>query len=131
MVKRSRKTFSKELRDKVVDLYLSGSKSAEELALEFETDVQNVYRWKTLREQKTKDFQFNQLIDTGSTYAEAKKIMELQLELDEYKKKLAQEVIINELLKKLIQSKTSQPESELTGLIRTTHQLDQKRKRVK
>jgi len=67
----------------------------------------------------------------GSTYAQAKRIIELELEIEEYKKKLAEQVLITELLKKLGPSKNSVLESELTGLIRTSNQLDQKRKRVK
>lgn len=131
MVKRSRKKFSKEQKEKAIDDYISGKKSAQEIAIDFETDAQAVYRWKTAREEKIKGARFDELINEGSTFAQAKKIIELELEIEEYKKKLAQEVLINELLKKLGPSKNLARENELTGLIRTSHQLDLKNKRVK
>lgn len=131
MTKKYRKRFTTDQRDKAIDEYVSGAKAAQEVAQEIGTDVSNVYRWKTVREEKAKGSRIEELLDEGSTLAQAKRILELELELEEYKKMLAQEVVINNLLKKLQTSNSSAPESELTGLIRTTRKLDQKRKPAK
>lgn len=131
MTKKYRKRFTTDQRDKAIDEYVSGAKTAQEVAQELGTDVSNIYRWKTVREEKAKGSRIEELLDEGSTLAQAKRILELELELEEYKKMLAQEVVINNLLKKLQTSNSSAPESELTGLIRTTRKLDQKRKPAK
>ena len=131
MTKKYRKRFTTDQRDKAIDEYVSGAKTAQEVAQELGTDVANVYRWKTVREEKAKGSRIEELIDQGGTLAQAKRIVELEQELEEYKKKLAEEVVINNLLKKLQTSTSSPPESELTGLIRTTRKLDQKRRPAK
>jgi transposase-like protein len=52
----SGKKFTQEQRDKAVDDYLSGEQSAHQVAIELGADVQSIYRWKTLREEKTSLF---------------------------------------------------------------------------
>lgn len=125
---KSRRKFTKEQKDQAIDDYLSGDRSAQQIAADLDTDVQAIYRWKTAREEKQKGARFEELIEEGNSYGQAKKIMELEAEIEEYKKKLAEQVIINDLLKKLQTSKSSQPESELTGLIKTMNGSAQKRK---
>lgn len=131
MTKKYRKRPTPEQKEKALDEYVSGAKTAQEIAEELDTDVNNVYRWKTVREEKLKGSRIDELVDQGGTLAQAKRIVELEQELEEYKKKLAEEVVINNLLKKLQISSNSAPESELTGLIRTTRKLDQKRRPAK
>lgn len=131
MTKKYRKRVSPEQKEKALDEYVSGAKSAQEIAEELDTDVNNVYRWKTVREEKAKGARIEELMDQGGTLAQAKRILELEQELEEYKKVLAQEIVINNLLKKLQTSNSSAPESELTGLIKTTRKLDQKRRPAK
>jgi hypothetical protein len=62
----------------------------------------------------------------GSSREQARRIMQLEAELEEYKKKVAELALINDLLKKLQTSKRSQPESELSGLIATMKKSGQK-----
>lgn len=131
MARKYRKRFTPEQRNKAIDEYVSGSKSAQEVAEELGTDVANIYRWKTVREEKAKGSRIDDLIGEGNTLAQAKKILELEAEMEEYKKKIAEQLIIIDLLKKLQTSNSSAPESELTGLIRTSRKLDQKRRPAK
>lgn len=131
MTKKYRKRPTPEQKEKALDDYVSGARTAQEIAEELDTDVNNVYRWKTVREEKLKGSRIDELIEQGGTLAQAKRIFELEQELEEYKKKLAEEVVINNLLKKLQTSSSLVPESELTGLIRTTRKLDQKRRPAK
>ena len=131
MTKRTRKKFTKEQKNYAVEVYLSGVKTAAELAKELDCDVQNIYTWKTLAEEKRKGLRVEQLIGEGNTKAMAQKLLEKELEIEEYQKKVAELTIINDLLKKLPGNENFQQESELTGLIRTTKKSIQKRKRAK
>lgn len=131
MSRKYRKRFTPEQKEKAIDEYVSGAKTAQEVALELNTDVANVYRWKTVREEKAKGSRIEELIGEGNTLVQAKRILELEAEMDEYKKKIAEQSIIIDLLKKLQTSNSSTPESELTGLIRTTKKLDLKRRPAK
>jgi len=127
MTKKKRKSFTREQRDQAVEDYSSGQKSAAEVARELGTDVQNIYRWKTVKEDREKGLRYHELMDEGYDPVAAKKLLEKELELEEYKKKVAEQAIIIDLLKKLRNPSHSAPESELTGLIKTTKKLDRKR----
>ena len=131
MTKKTRKKFTQEQKDWAVDNYLSGQKSAHQVAAELDTDVQAIYRWKTLRDEKAKGIRVEELMDEGHTKVMAKKLLEKELEIEAYQKKIAEQVVIIDLLKKLPGNESYQSESELTGLINTTKILAQKRKRRK
>ena len=130
-MKKPRRKFTQEQRDQAVDDYLSGQRSANQIAEDLGTEVQNIYRWKTVREEKAKGVRIDELIGEGNSQDQARKILLLELELEEYKKKLAEQVLINDLLKKIQTPTDLVPESELSGLIETSKSLVRKRKRVK
>lgn len=131
MTKKARKKFTPEQKRQAVEEYLCGDKSAAQIAEELETEAQSIYRWKSAQEEQKKDLRIDELINEGNSYNQAKKILELELEIQEYKNKLAEQVLINDLLKKLQTPASLQPESELTGLIRTANKSARKTKRVK
>lgn len=131
MKKRTRKNFTKEQKDHAIDEYLSGRKSAHQIASDLNTDIQNIYRWKTVREEKAKGVRVEELISEGNSKAMAEKLLEKELEIKAYQKKVAEQAIIIDLLKKLQTPDCLAPESELTGLIKTTSKLAQKRKHVR
>lgn len=131
MTKKTRKKFSKETREKAVDDYLAGNRTAKKIAEELDTDVQNIYRWKTLRDEQAKGVRIEELISEGSSKAMAQKLLEKELEIEAYQKKVAEQAIIIDLLKKLPGNENFQQESELTGLIKTTKKSAQKRKPAK
>ena len=131
MTKRIRRKFTNEQKDKAVETYLSGEKTAAEIAKDLDCDVQNIYTWKTVAEEKRKGLRLEELIDDGNTKAMAQKLLEKELEIEEYQKKVAEQSIIIDLLKKLPGNENFQQESELTGLIRTSKKSNQKRKRAK
>ena len=131
MTKKTRRKFTQEQRDLAVDDYLSGKRTAHQIAKDLGTDVQNIYRWKTVREENAKGARIDELIDEGHSRQMAKLLLEKELEIEEYQKKVAQQAITIELLKKLPGNEIYQSESELTGLIRTSKGLDRKRKRAK
>lgn len=131
MTKKARKKFSPEQKRKAVQEYVSGQKSAPQIAAELGCDTQNIYRWKTLEEEANKGVRIDELMNEGNTQAMAEKLFEKELEIEMYQKKIAELTIINDLLKKFPTAQVLARESELTGLIKTSSKSAQKRKRVK
>lgn len=127
----SRKKFTKEQKDQAVKDYISGVKTANELANELDTEAQSIYRWKAAHTEKQKGIRLNEIIDEGHTREQAKKIQQLEQQNELFKAKLAEQSIIIDLLKKLQTPSNFQPESELNGLIETTKKSAQKRKQQK
>ena len=131
MTKKPRKKFSPEQKQKAVHEYVSGQKSTPQIAAELGCDVQNIDRWKTLQEEQNKGVRIEELMSEGNTQAMAEKLLEKELEIEMYQKKIAEQAIIIDLLKKFPTEEVLARESELTGLIKTTKKSAQKRKRVK
>jgi transposase-like protein len=125
------KKFKKETRDIAVQDYISGAKSVVELCDELGTVPQTIYRWKAAHTESKKGIRLEEIISDGNSLEQAKKIQLLELQIDAYKIKLAEQMLINDLLKKLPGNENYQPESELNGLIETTTKLARKRKPVK
>lgn len=131
MPKKSKYQFTDEQKRKAVAEYVSGEKRAEDVARELGVPQGYLYKWRVQFDERDKGARVEELESMGHSKSEARKIQSLEAELEEYKKKLAEQVLINDLLKKLQASKASQPESELTGLIRTSRNLDRKGKPAK
>jgi transposase-like protein len=127
----SKKKFSTEVRARAVDEYTSGLKSAQELSEELGTTPQSIYRWKTVYTERQKDIRLDEIISDGNTREQAKKIQQLELQVEAYKIKLAEQMLINDLLKKIQDPHDSASENELNGLIDTTSKLARKRKPAK
>ena len=128
---KKRYQFSTEQKRKAVDEYVSGKRRAEVIARELGVPQGYLYKWRVQLSERDKGARVEELESMGHSKSEARKIQSLEAELEEYKKKLAEQVLINDLLKKLQTSRASQSESELTGLIRTSRNLDRKGKPVK
>lgn len=119
MNKGKKRQFSDEIKRQAVDDYVSGRKTAAEVATELGIQKNMIYRWRAESEANAKGVRIEELVDEGHSVQQARKILELEEELLEYKRKLAEQILINDLLKKIPSSRTSRPESELTGLINT------------
>ena len=128
MAKRVRRKFSEQEKARAVADYVSGKRTTAQIGAEFGCAPNLVYRWKAAGEAANDMARAENLTAEGHNPADVKRIMDLEDELAEYKKRLAEEILINDLLKKLRDSRSSRPESELTGLIRTSKSLSQKRK---
>jgi len=128
-MRRPRKTFTPEQRKKAVEEYIAG-RSAAEIAAELGMDPTMIYRWKVAQEEEAKGARIKSLESEGLDPEAARKILRLEEELEEYKKKVGELTLINDLLKKLPQ-RNSQPESELSGLIDTMKSSARKRKPAK
>ena len=131
MNKQNRRKFSKKIREEAVNAYRSGAKSAQTIASELNVEVQTIYRWKTTFEEKAKGNRIEEFVENGMTPEIANRVMLMEAEVEMYQKKLAEQMIINDLLKKLLSQGPLPPESELRGLIATTLKSARKRKLVK
>ncbi len=131
MTKKTRRKFTQEQKDRALEDYLSGARSAQQIAEDLQTDVQTIYRWKVAREEKAKGIRLDELVDEGNSIDQAQRILDLELELEAYQKKVADQAVMLDLLKKSRGLSYLPQESELTGLIKTTRKLDRKKRRSK
>ncbi len=131
MTKKTRKKFSEEEKRKAVTDYVTEAKTAQQIANELGTDIQAIYRWRTFYDEQKKGIKLSELESIGASHELAERIIRQQDEIEAYQKKVAEQAIMLDLLKKLRLSGRFQPESELSGLIATTKKSGQKKKRVK
>lgn len=129
-MRKPRKVFTQEQRQKAVDEYTSGQKSVAEISQELGIDPTHIYRWKVRFAEEAKGARIDALGSEGHDPEAIKKILKLEEELEEYKKKVGEQALIIDLLKK-IPIKSSQSASELSGLIDTMKNSARKRKLVK
>ena len=127
MAKRQRRTFTEEQKRQAVDDFVSGRKTAAQVAADLAVGMTQIYKWKTSLEENAAQ----EGAESGSRPEDLKRIRDLEKQLNEYKLMLAEKTLIEELLKKRLRSTTSQQWNELTGLIETVERLGQKRGRVK
>jgi transposase-like protein len=119
-MRKKRYQFSEEEKRRAVDDYVSGRRSAKEVAEEFKVPLGYIYKWRVQFDEKAKGARIDELEAQGISPEAARIIENQRAEIEEYKKALAEQVVINELLKKLPEWTSSRRESELTGLINAT-----------
>lgn len=130
MKKKLRKHVSKHQKQTAVAEYVSGAKPAQQIANELGISVNNIYQWKTAQEETAKGVHIGELENQSTPRELSKRVGLLEAEIGEYQKKVAEQAIIIDLLKKLRKQGILPSESELSGLIATMKKLDQKQKRV-
>ena len=128
MGKQKRK-FSDAVKLAAVDDYVSGRKTAAQIAANLKMSVGQLYRWKVTLEEEAKGASLQKLQDTGQSRDLAKALLEMRAERDAYQRTVGEQAVIIELLKKRLMSTSSQQRSELTGLIETLERAAVKRKR--
>ena len=131
MEKKLRRRFGDEQKRKAVDDYVSGRKSAQQVAEENGVEVGVVYKWRVQLDENAKGARIEELEATGLSTQAARKILAQEAEIAAYQKKVAEQAIIIDLLKKLQPSTISQPESELSGLLDTIRKLARSKRPVK
>lgn len=128
---KKKKQYSIDIKKQAVADYVSDHKSITQVASEHGVTPSHVYKWKIQLDEKAKGVRIKDLEAQGLSTQAARKILQLEAEIEEYQKKVAQQAVIIDLLKKLQTPASSPPESELTGLIDTTKRLARSRKPVK
>lgn len=123
---------TKDQKLKVIEEYKAGIKTAKQIAEQFGSTNKNlIHAWKYEVEERAKGERVDELKNTGYSSEATKKILELEQEVIEYQKKLAEQVLIVDLLKKLRSQTNYQPEKSATGLTEIIRNLNQKKKPVR
>jgi transposase-like protein len=132
-MRKPKKFFDEKTKRQAVDDYVSGRRSAQEVADSLGIRLGMIYKWRVQLDERDKGARIEELEEKAqvSPEAAARMIADLQAEIVEYQKKLAEQTVIADLLKKRLHSKSSQERSELTGLIETLERAAQKRGRAK
>jgi transposase-like protein len=128
--KKSRQHYSPEYKKKIVDEYLRGEISTTALAEREGLERGQIYNWKTQLAEKSRNARIESIADEeGVTLEQAKRIKELEEELEATQKKLAQTILVCDLLKKL--QPNSPYEKKSSGYIETKQFLDRSKGRRK
>lgn len=129
MNKQSRKKYDLEYKRRIVEEYVSGVKTAAEIAIAEGLETVQIYSWKTQLEQRDRLEKVEALVDGQTSLEQAKKIVELEEELEAYKTKVAEQTMVIDLLKKLQPSLLYAKKS--SGYIDIKRSLNRKEKRAK
>ncbi len=129
MNKQSRKKYDLEYKRRIVEEYVSGGKTAAEIAQAEGLETVQIYSWKTQLEQRDRLEKIESLVDVETSFDQAKKIVELEEELEAYKTKVAELMMVIDLLKKLQPSSPYAKKS--SGYIDIKRSLNRKEKRAK
>lgn len=131
MSKRPKRKFSDEVKFQAVDDYTSGRKTAVEVAQELDVHPGQIYNWKTQLEEKRIKGRVTELVAGGRSIEDAKLIQQLEAENEALKKRLAEELMISELVKKLRQHPNCPPLRNVSGSNEMAQLLEIQRKLAK
>lgn len=131
MGKRSKRKFSEEVKRKAVDDYVSGRKTAAEVANEIGIAQGQVYQWKIQLEEKRVKGRVGELEAEGRSPSDARLIQRQEDEIAMYQKKIAELTIVNDLLKKLQPSEIYPQLKNASGSDEIAALLAQSRKRAR
>jgi len=123
-----KRKFTDAQKRAAVDDYVSGRKSAAQVAVAYEISTGQVYSWRVQLAEQDKGAHIDELQSAGRSREDALFIAQLQAERDAYQSMVGEQAVIVELLKKRLRSTSSQQRSELTGLIEMLELSVRKRK---
>ena|ERR1700737_1279393 len=128
--KKSKKHYDIEYKRRIVQEYLQGGIKSAALAEREGIERAQIYKWKIQLDNQARSERVDEIADTeGVSFEQARKIRELEEELEASQKKIAQLVLENDLLKK------TQPNSPFakrsSGYIETKQLLARSKGRVK
>lgn len=129
-MRESRRKFDEEYKKRIVQEFISGARSAAEIAQAEGLFSGQIYRWKTQLENRQREERIEEIqTEHQASPEQARRIRELEEELEAYEKKVAQLTLENDLLKKLHPSLAFERRS--SGYIETKRRLGQRNGRVK
>ena len=131
MTKKTKRYWDVGTKKQAVEDYVSGRKSAAQIAVDLGVTAGLIYKWKTSFDEQAKGARVDELEAQGFSREQAKIIQQKDEEIAAYQKKVAEQAIVIDLLKKLRNPNDYQSESELTGLIAISKKLDRKKGPVK
>lgn len=128
-MRKEKRYFDLEYKKKIVSEYLVENIKAKEIAEREGIPVGLIYRWKVQLENRQSMERISGLEQEGYSPDQARKIRELEEEIEAYQKKVAELTLQNDLLKKVVPS--FQSEKRSSGYIETRNALGRSRKRLK
>ena len=129
-MKESRRKFDEEYKKQIVQEYLAGNRSAAQIAQAEGLVTGQIYSWKTQMENRQRQERIEEIQGEHNVSPEqARRIRELEEELEAYEKEVAQLTLENDLLKKLHPNLASEKRS--SGYIEIKRRLGQRNGRVK
>ena len=127
---KSRKHYDLEYKRRIVQEYIQGNITAGALAEREGIERGQIYHWKVQLEVRARNARIETIADTeGVSFDQARKIRELEEELEATQKKLAQTILECDLLKKVHQNYPSARSS--SGYIETKQLLARSKGRQK
>ena len=93
--------YAEDVKRRAVEDYVSGRRTAADLASELGVAPGLIYKWKVKFDEQAKGERIDDLQSQGIDPASARRILELETELSEYQKKVGQQAVLIDLLKKL------------------------------
>lgn len=128
--KKSRKIYDLEYKRRIVQEYLQGGIKSADLAKREGIDRAQIYKWKIQLDNRARGERIESIVESdGVSVEQARRIRELEEELDATQRKLAQVVLECDLLKKI------QPNSPFarksSGYIETKQLLARSKGRAK
>jgi transposase len=131
MSRKPRRHFSEELKSQVVDDYVCGRKTVAELSREHTISQGQIYKWKSQLEEKVATGRVKDLVAEGRSPQDARLLQQKENEIEMYQKKIAEQVLMIDLLKKLHHSENSHLLKSVSGSDEIAELLAQSKKRVR
>lgn len=128
--KSAKPDISMEMREKLVEQYYKREVTAAQLSSEYGVHADLIYKWKYELDKKRKKQRAKELVNEGRSGADVRYIMQLEQELEEYKKKVGELTLANDFLKKF-QTLDCPRTSAVSGLEKIRQELGQRKGRVK
>ncbi len=100
MAKKAKRQFKSEDKARAVDDYVSGRRSATQIAAELCCSPNLVYRWKAEADAARRDDRAAEIEASGvRDPRDIKRILDLEDEIEAYKKTVAEQTVLIDLLK--------------------------------
>jgi len=133
--RKPRTNYDLEYKRRIVDEYLSGRASVQELTAREGLMGGQIYKWRVQLDERKRSERLGQIQDENPevTLAQAKRIRELEEELEATQKKMAQLAVENELLGELVKktSPNSAYAKRSSGFVEIKAELGRQKGRVK
>jgi len=129
MTKKSRKSFDREYKKRIVSEYLEGKQSAQQIAEREGLERFQIYAWKSQLESRAKKDRITELTEAGHNPEDVRRMMELEEELEAAKSKIAEQALAIDLLKKVHPS--FQSEKKSSGYAELKRRVLSSKRRVK
>ena len=93
-----KRKFTEAIKRAAVDDFVSGRKSAAQVAAAIGLGVDQIYKWKVYFEEKAKGVSLDELEAAGNSKERSKELLELRAERDAYQRMVGEQAVIIELV---------------------------------